>query len=356
MTVLIPELEAIQKGWEKHILNLKPPKSIDQKDEDMARDYFYAGSWRPCTRRMVEEAIHPSYFPDVDVDLKARFLRGEQREIDMRQALERVGQLSMPAFTVEGQQEKIRLRDKKGRYVISGKKDCAIRWESGARWSVEFKSWSAFLTDRIYEFADLLKSPWTRSASMQLLSYLFGKEEPFGLLVLDRPGLPRLIPVRLEENYELVEQFLRDAELGRDHIEAGTLPPHIKDPAECRRCPIFGSHCQPDVSYDGAGIITDEELLAQIALCAQTAEPRKQYEDVHKDIGDYLKRTVPKTHGKDNRHHIIAGDFSIEAYWQPNTTYPVPENVKKPYRKVDPSGKLAFTITRASEEQKPNAG
>jgi hypothetical protein len=342
----VPEIEAIQKAWEKHILNLKPARQ--HNDEDEARDYFYAGSWRPCLRRMVLEATHPSYFPDVDVDTKARFIRGEQREIDLRQALERAGQLSMPAFTVEGQQERIFLRDRKNRKVISGKKDCSIRWESGTRWSTEFKSWSTFLTDNIQVFADLLKSPYTQGGAKQLLAYLYAKDEPFGLLVLDRPGIPRLIPVPLEDHIGLMEDFLTDAECGRDHIEAETLPDYVDEPDECRRCPVFGSYCNPPLNYDGAAIITEDTVLAQIEHHEALKPAHKDYDQTHDDLADYLKRMTPKEFKGKNKKQIIAGPFFIEACWQKLTTLDMPEEEKKKYQKSDDAGKFSFKISRVA--------
>lgn len=343
----LPEIEAIQKGWERHILGIKPPR--DANDEGEGRNYFYAGSWRPCLRRMVLEATHPSYFPDFPVDMKARFIRGEQREIDLRQALERVGQLSMPSFTVEGQQERVFLRDRKGRKVISGKKDCALRWESRARWSVEFKSWSTYLTDKIFTFSDLLNSPYTQSGCRQLLAYLYAKDEPYGLLVLDRPGLPRLIPVRLEEHLSLMEGFLVDAELGRDHIEAGTLPDYIEDPGECRRCPVFGSFCQPELAYSGASIITEDDILAQIEKHESLDEPRTEYKSLHDEIAEYLKTLTPKTFKNGAKKQIIAGKFLVETWYSKNTILEMPETLKAQYQKSTDDGKFNFRLTKVSE-------
>lgn len=344
--ILAPELDAITKGWEKHILNQRPPRTAN--DADDARNYIYASSRRACRRRMVLEATHPSYFPDFDVDAKARFIRGEQREIDLRQALERVGQLCMPSFTVEGQQERITIHDRKGRKVIVGKIDCKIKWESRVKWPTEFKSWSPFITDKIFEFADLMRSPWTKSGAYQLLSYLYKFEEPYGLLVLDRPGLPRLIKVSLEDNIEMMEEFLQDATIAVDHIEAETLPGFIDDPEECKRCPLLGSHCNPPMSYDGADVITDEETIAKVE---RLAELEKGIADAGLEEYENLDTWAKKRFRGVTM--AIAGKCLVQGKWQRDTKYSLTdeakkqiEAIKKPFAEKVEKGKFFLTISK----------
>ncbi len=349
-TEIVPDVTAIEAAWLKHVLTQKPVREPNDKTD--ARKYIYAGSRKKCLRRMVEGAIHPSYFPDFPVEMKAHFIRGEQRELDLRQSLERVGQLSMPRFTFEGAQKSIAVHDRNGRQVIRGKIDGFIRWESRAVWPTEFKSWSIFLTDRIFTFHDLWNSPYTWGGAHQLLSYLYAENAPYGLLVLDRPGLPRLIKVSLEEAFALegMEAFLRDATICVDHIEAGTLPDYVDDPAECRRCPIFGSHCNPPLSYDGAAIITEEEVLAQIEAHENLDGPRKDYKGIHEELSDYLQRMTPTTCKGKNKKQIIAGKFMIETCWQKNSTLDLPADVEKDiekYRTTDEAGTFKFSIAKA---------
>ena len=115
------DLSALETAWAKHIEIQRPARQYN--DEIDARDYVYASARRRCLRRMVLEATHPSYFPEPEIDARARFIRGDQREIDLRQALERVGQLCIPSFTVVGQQERVFIRDRAGRVIIRGKID-----------------------------------------------------------------------------------------------------------------------------------------------------------------------------------------------------------------------------------------
>lgn len=339
-----PKVEVIEEGWRRHISSLKPPRASD------ARDYVYASSRRACQRRMVHECINPEFFPDFDVETKAKFIRGEQREIDIRQALERVGQLSMPSFNVIGQQERISIYDRQKRKVISGKIDGKIQWESKTLWPFEVKSWSPFLTDSIFKFADLFESPWTKAGAFQLLSYLYAMEQPYGLLILDRPGIPRLIQVDLEPNIHLMEEFLRDAESVREHIDAGTLPDFIDDPKECRRCPLIGAHCNPPLSYAGAKFITDDETLMMIQHHEDTYEAKNSYDKTHKKLAEIINDLTPKEVGKDDKTKIVAGRFVIDAWRGKSTTAKLPDDVKKQYTTTDPFGKFYFEITEVDKD------
>lgn len=341
-TEIIPDVTAIEEAWKKHIQAIRPPRSAD--DSQDARDYIYASSRRACRRRMVLEAVHPSYFPDFDVDAKARFIRGDQREIDIRQALERVGQLCLPSFTVIGQQERITVKNLKGRKIISGKIDGKIQWESKTLWPFEIKSWSPFLTDRIFEFSDLFRSPWTRAGAYQLLSYLYSMEQPFGLLVLDRPGIPRLIKVDLEENIQLMQDFIDDATACVDHIDAGTLPDFTTDPSECRRCPVFGSGCQPPVSNEAAQLFLDEETILKAERYAEL--------DVMPEIDEHA--TLEKW-AKERFRGVtmaIAGKTLVTGKWQPNTVYELSAEakqkinlIKKPFAKKVEQGKFFLNVS-----------
>lgn len=298
---------------------------------------------------MYYECTAPEQFPDFDTEAKARLARGVNRERDLSIDLMRVGRLCVPKFEFVGQQERIQVKDRKGRVIISGKVDGHLRWESGAKWPLEWKSWSVFLTDRIYTFDDLYDNKWTWSGASQLLSYLYSENSPYGVIGLDRPGLPRLIQVNLEENLQQMEQFLQDATVVVDHIEKGEPPDYIDDPAECRSCPVFGSTCNPPLSYKGAGILVDEELLAHLEGHEALRDSKDTYDDAHDILAEHLKANVPKEFKGKNRRQIIAGPFVIEAWWGKQTTYPMTEAEKKQFAKVDDTGKLNWKVTRVDD-------
>ncbi len=188
------------------------------------RGYVYASSFRPCVRRMAYEMTSPESLPPWPAEVLAKFRRGDDRERDLLADLTKIGRDAEPAFSIIGQQERFVLKDHKGRTAIVGKVDARIQID-GARPPLEVKAWSPMMTDRIERFEDLFENPWTRSGAHQLLAYLFGAGEPFGFLLLDRSGIPRLLPVELEPNLDRMEDFLEKSERAIDHVEAGTLPP-----------------------------------------------------------------------------------------------------------------------------------
>ena len=336
MSTVLPEIAAIEKAYVQHI------ERENRRGPREPHPYIYASRRQKCLRKMVYEATQPEAFPDFDADTKARLAAGKRREIDLTTDLQRIGELCIPKFEFVGQQERVRVYDRNKRLVISGMIDGYVKWESGAVWPVEIKHFSPYTTDRVSTFEDLFSGKWTWPAAHQLLSYLYAKDAPYGLFILGRMGLPRLLPVRLESHLADMEGFLADATTCVDHVAAGTLPDFIDDPDECRSCAVFGSVCQPTVKYDGAKIITDDEMLAQIERHEELKASKKEYDDLHSTISDYCKLTVEK--GK--KQSIIAGKYVINVGWGKNTTYEIPEALKAQCMTSDPAGKLLPKITR----------
>jgi hypothetical protein len=340
--VVTPELEAFQKAWAEHV------EMENRRGPADPHPYVYASSRRKCLRRMVYECTEPAAFPDFDTEAKARLARGNQRERDIVIDLMRVGRLCIPKFDFIGQQERVRIVDRKGRLIISGKIDGYIQWESGAIWPTELKSWSPFLTDKIFSFADLYTNVWTWSGAHQLLSYLYEKNAPYGLLVLDRPGLPRAIQVSLEDNLSQMEEFLRDATIVVDHIEAKTLPDFHDDPTECKRCPVFGSHCNPPFKFDGADIITDEDTIQKAERYAelQTAVDAAGLEEFEK-LDKWAKERFRGI------KQAIVGKCLVTGHWQKDTKYELTDDakkqidaIKKPFAKKVEEGKYFLTVSK----------
>jgi hypothetical protein len=338
----LAEIAAIEKAWAEHV------EMENRRGPQDPHPYIYASSRRECRRRMYYECTDPNAFPQFDTDTKARFTRGNQRERDISIDLMRVGRLCIPKFDFIGQQERIGIFDRKGRKVISGKIDGFLKWESGAQWPTELKSWSVFLTDRIFQFSDLFNNKWTKAGAFQLLAYLFEKNAPYGVMVLDRPGLPLLIPVSLEENLDKMESFIADGEAVVDAIEAKTPPPFIQDPAECKRCPVFGSLCQPVMAYAGAQIFTDELTIQKTERLAdlQAMPELEEFEALDK----WAKKTFRGV------EQAVVGKCLVQGKWQKNTVYETTEAVdakidelKQPYKKTVEKGKFFLDITKVSE-------
>ena len=298
-------------------------------------DHVYASAWRTCDRRMVYELTQPDRAPRFPPEVQARILRGQDRERDLTATLIHVGRDSEPPFTVVNQQERYELRDHKGRVAITGKVDARLQLD-GCRPPLEIKSWSPMLVDRIDTFADVFENPWTQSGGYQLLAYLFGSGEPFGFLLLDRSGLPRLLPVELEPHLDRMEAFLQKAERVLDHVAGGTLPDYLDDPIECRRCPWYGSTCNPPLSADVAQVLTDPELEAALERREQLKGAAAEYLDLDKQVKQQLRGVESG----------LAGAFQIRGYWGKQSTIVLPDALKKQYTVTNPKGRFTLEITR----------
>lgn len=320
--------DSIQDAWKNVLLT---GRGLPNKAE-----YVYASAWRACERRMTLDMTEGDKVPPYDVDTLARFRRGDDREREILADLARIGRDCNPPFRLIGQQERFTLRDHKGRIAIVGKVDARVELPDKARPPVEVKAWNPMLVAKIKRFEDLFDNVWTRSGAHQIIVYLFAAGEPYGFLVLDRAGLPLILPVELMPNLDRVEEFLSKAERALDHKEAGTLPDFINDAAECKRCPFYGSVCNPPLSAAGAVVITDPELEAALERREELRESAKEYDDLDSDIKAKLRGVEMG----------ISGRFVIEGKWSKTTKLELPEEIKKKYQKTIEKGKFSLSITR----------
>jgi len=298
----------------------------------------YASAWRPCTRRMVLELTHCDQLPPHSANTLAKFRRGDDRERDLLIDLTRIGREAEPAFGVFGQQQRFALKDRKGRVAISGKVDARLKFD-GAEPPIEVKAWSPTLVDRIETFDDLFESPWTRSGAHQLLAYLYGSGEPFGFLLLDRSGLPLLLPVELDPHLDRMEDFLTRAQVALDHREAGTLPDFlVGDAAECQRCPFYGGHCNPPIAHAGTQVLTDPELEELLQRREAVREAGQEYDRLDKEVKARLRGIESG----------VAGAFAIQGKWGKQSRLELPEALRKQHTVVDPRGRFTLEITKVA--------
>jgi hypothetical protein len=321
--------EAIETAWAHQLERQRRPTA--------PHPYVYASAWRPCTKRMVHELIEPDKLPPYSVETLAKFQRGGDRERDLLIDLIRVGREAEPPFEVIGQQQRFELKDRKGRVAIAGKVDARLRVSPTKAAPLEIKAWSPTLVERIETFADLFANPWTRSGAHQLLTYLFGAGEAFGFLLLDRAGLPLLLPVELEAHLDRVEDFLTRAEAALDHVAAGTLPPFlVGDAGECGRCPFYGSVCNPPTSHAGAVVLDDPELEQLLDQREALRGPGLDYERVDRKVKDRLRGIELG----------IAGPYAIKGTWGKQSRLELPPQMRQAFTVIDPKGRFTLEITR----------
>ena len=321
---------AVERAWETFLLRDSRPQT--------PHDLVYASAWRVCDRRMALELTQPDALPPFPAEVLAKFRRGNDRERDLLSDLQRIGRDAEPEFTVVGQQERFRLKDRKGREVISGKVDARLQLQRDRQrgYPLEAKAWAPHLVERIETFDDLFDTPWTQSGAYQLLSYLYGAGEPYGFMLLDRSGLPALLPVELEEHLDRMEEFLLRAERIRDHVEAGTLPGFINNSTECKRCPFYGRACNPPLLAGDVNVLTDPELEAKLHRWHEIKEVGKEFDGLDRSIKKQLRGV----------EHGIAGPFAITGRWQKYSRLELPEDVKKKYTVSDPKGRFLMEIEK----------
>jgi len=302
--------------------------------------YVYASAYRECVLQIVRDMTEPDKQATFEADTLANFRRGSDRERDLLADLKRIGRNAEPEFDVIGEQERFELRDKKGRVAIAGKVDARLRFGNRRNPPLEVKSWRPQTVARIRSFDDLFESRWTRSGSFQLLAYLFGSNEPFGFMLLDRPGIPLLLPVELNDaNYDRLEKFLARAEEALDHVQAGTLPDFHDDPAECRYCPYYGRTCDPPLTHEGAQVLADPMFIMDLERWHDLKPAAKEFKALDETIKEKLRGTLM----------AIAGPFAISGKWGKSTRMELPEEVAEKYRVVDMKGKFTTTITRVED-------
>jgi hypothetical protein len=323
--------ESISTAFERYI-------EFEQRQTPSRRQYCYAGSFEPCERKLVLLMTDGEKVVPFPTDTLAKFHRGKERERGMIIDLTRAGQYATPRYSVIGQQERFELRDHKGRVAIVGKVDLRLDYGRNAPCPpVEIKDWDPNMTAKMRTFDDVLDGQWTRKGAYQLLCYLFGAGESWGLLALPRPGLPRLIPVELFRYLDRVEEFLMKAERALDHREAGTLPDHIQDAAECKRCQFYGSVCNPPLmSGQGAVILTDPELEAMLDRREELKEAALEYDGLDEDVKKKLRGV----------EQGVAGKYLIEGKWGKSSRVELPPDLKKEYTKTDPKGRFTISITK----------
>lgn len=303
------------------------------------RTYVYASGIKSCTREMALDLTHPEDHPPFDDQSLARMRRGTERESAIVNWLMRIGQRCDPPFRVIEGQRRFEIKDRDGTLLVVGKVDCRLAFETpliADKPFVEIKSGEGIR--RIETFEDFDRSPWTRHMPDQLLSYLYAENQPWGMFVLDRPGLPQFVKVPLLDNLARVERVLGQVRRAVD-VQAidAPLPPFTEDRGNCKRCPHLKKSCTPPMDFGpGVPILTDPVLIEAAETRERTREAHEEYEAADKHVKEALRGT----------EMALFGDFQAIGKWGKNTTYKFPEELKAQYRHVEEKGKFTLKIER----------
>jgi hypothetical protein len=334
--------KALSVAWEQFI------EAEERRDEQKEpQKNVWASQYHPCTRHLYNNLTHSHELPPFPAEVKARFRRGNDRERDIRQDLDRIGRLCDPPFSVVKQQERFAL-EVAGRVVITGKVDGRLHFGKGlSEPPFEVKAWSPTLVQGVKRFEDLLENKWTRAGCYQMLSYLYGSGSEYGLLIIDRSGIPQLLLAELtDENYLRLDEFLGKSDQAMRYKESGTIPDFTVERTLCPSCKWFGSFCQPPtLAGSGASIFAGpefDEIEAQIKRHEELKPFAKEYDTLHEDLSKQFRGV----------EQGILGHYLIDGKWSAFTKYNVPANIKEQYKQVDPKGKFSVKFVPIGGEPK----
>lgn len=325
-------LAALEEAWRQHLVSTS-------SQTRMARTYVYASGRRSCVRRMALDMMHPEDDSTPAPDALERMQIGREREASIVARLMQIGPRCAPPFEVVEGQRPFQIRDRDGVDLIHGKIDGRLQFDKTTRPVFEVKWGESFR--HVETLEDLDRSPWTRHALDQLLSYLLAESEPWGFFILGRPGVPLFLRVELEEHLDRAERFLVDARRAVDAATGGALPEYTTSPAECRRCPHLGKACAPPLDFgEGVKVIDDPELIELAERREATAEAAQEYAKADKRLKESLRGVESG----------LLGPFGISGKWRPGTKYDVPKDVKEQFKRVEEHGSFIVEIERVLEK------
>lgn len=319
------------------------------------QDRTWATGRRKCNRQMALDLTHSADDDSIDAYRLAAMIRGQAREREIIAKLSLAGGVWDPPFAVEAQQKWFSITER-GRQIITGKIDGKLSFRHLKRKPpFDVKAWSNIRS--YYTVGDLLANKWAWAAVWQIAIYCYSEGEPYGFLILDTPGLPRLIPIVIEPMLGEIEAFLQQADVAYAvRHEHAALPDFTDNPALCHDCPHLGKSCVPPKIDMGAGVhyISDEELEALAESVHANREPHLAFERSHRA----LKTALRPDKGVDARYMV--GRFLCSVTWNKGTVYELPEEVEAqiedlrlPYKKTDPHAKCMGPTVEKVEDEAP---
>lgn len=285
-----------------------------------------------CERQMVYSVLDWDKRPVADPDLQARFEVGKSFERDVVRELLDLG------FDFQQSQSPVQIKNRDGELIATGKIDGFIKWE-GRRFPCEIKSMHPNIFNAIKSVEDFQKKPWLRKYTRQLMMYMFGNNEEFGLFICgDLLGHWKMLPLALD--YGEAEAILQRLERVHDAIKKKEYPTRITyDQSICGKCP-FSTLCLQDILNRPAEFIDNAELEADIDRHEELKPLASEFDVIHEKIKDAFKG-VEKA--------VVGSRYLVQNVASARTTYEVPPEVeaeiaamKKPHMKKVPMTRLVI--------------
>jgi len=158
-------------------------------------------------------------------------------------------------------------------------------------------------------------------------------------VVLDRPGLPRIIPINLYDHMDRAEQFWSSAEWAtktglelREKEEADMLVGgdhrYCEDHSCCQICPHYLRNCDPPLGTSKMEMVLDEELVQAEQEYRETLEAAKTNEGAEKILKEFMKTR--------ELDRAVVGKSVLTRTVGTTTSYDIPAEIKAPYAKKVP--------------------
>ncbi len=334
------ELTALRKKGDKLAKVLQDAHGADLVRESKERVRYqprnvYASQWHPCTRNLALNLLRWENRPPFGPDALNRMEFGVQVEDFLLRRLSSAGRSAKVKFTIAGQQERIEIKDRNGRVIITGKKDCSIVFGKDREGHPTEVKWGDAVRN-VTDIEGFARSVWARKYPYQLLAYLYGKGIQLGFMLLPKMAGLDPIPVVLEDHLDKMEDFVARATeamdsaakistLGRPATPAELeqfLPLCITDAAECGRCWHYNLNCFPATMGGLGGDILPDDIEEAIEMYNSTRDAHL----AHTRAG---KRVKEATRGKPI---ALAGKYYVEGKWQGQTVYTIPDKIKAKYQ------------------------
>ncbi len=339
--------DILREAWEDQLESERYSKF------DGPRDYVYASGFRECGRAMALDLLHPNTAGETFTpDTLERFKKGNEREDAIAARLLKIKARASEEFDFIEQQQRFTVWEYKDgkqlRPLIVGKRDGRIKFKETNRTPIiEVKSGES--VKQVRTMADMEAGKWTSKYIRQLMICMYAEEEPSGIFILDRPGIPTFIELDLETHFDVADEFVVKAQAAVSaRFGEEPLPDFCGDIAECQNCPHYQVNCEPPEWNMGEGVefVIDDDML-------ELMEQREENEDAAKLFKTADKILKEKFRGMTDG---ILGPFKITGKWGSLSKFP---DSFKPLMKLlngfkakDPQGSFRLTFTRILDKVK----
>jgi hypothetical protein len=290
----------------------------------------------PCERRLVYQRAEWDKAEPPQPRLQGIFETGKRLEKLVLNILNEIGASSHPVW--ELLQPASRAKDNLlTQYQIGGIPDCFLRIvPKGGRprllGPVEIKTMDPNTFRRVQTVADMTHQSWTQRYIGQLTLYELAANFDRGwFLLVNKANLYEYRWMELPLDYCLAESLLQKASRVNAHIQQGSLPAKLNDPAECGRCP-FACLCCPDHKTGGNLTVIANPQLEEVL------DRLEELEETRQEIGT-LERQRDKILENCKGQDVVSGRWMITWTKKEGTT---PAKSATPwvrwYKEIQPIG------------------